>query len=146
MRFILTVALAVVTALAVFPQQPSTQPDLSPVAPAFDIRVEVFPSTMEPIQLLDRPTPESFTCRAMVFQPGTNKGWVVQELTVGPGGRETTSNDVAGMTFTFAAAINKESTRADTLLTITRDGRVLSRNRVSSLLPPRARSSIIPVE
>lgn len=106
--------------------------------PPIAVQVEVKPSWKEPIQLLKRPTPYTYTCRADVIKavnaPGTISVYRSLELIVSPGTRETETVKWDEYDVTFTVAVSKPLDRAAAEVRIARGDEVLHVHKSDVLL------------
>lgn len=102
-----------------------------------DIRVEVTPSAGE-YELLRRPSPPgTFLCRADATVPGAKHALHIDDLYVTAGQRLVKRTAEGATTLELAASITAAGDRAETLVTILRDGTPVHRTRSSMALARR---------
>ena len=89
------------------------------------IRVEVGPSSRDPIQLLRRPTPYTYTARALVTHPTEQYVYAAAEVIVAPGERQTVTKKGDDMDVTFTVAVSEKRDRAKTEVVVKRGERIL---------------------
>ena len=112
-------------------------------APVLDIRTTVRPVSEDPIQLLPRPAPGSYRCKAVVFsEPGSRKVFGPPDIVIAPGEAGETTTTFGPLTVTLRARIIDRH-RAETIVTVTRDGEIVSRQRSEAWLPPN-RQAVVP--
>ena len=117
----LTLVLLAASILAPSPSTPI-------LTPAFDVSVSIAPSSLDHYQLLRRKTPETFTCRAWVSDASSNSGFGWAELVVTPGSSAQTTKALAeGYTMEFSVTL--KASRADSVVTIKRGERLITRQR-----------------
>lgn len=123
---ILTLLLALASVLAA--QQPAAVPELT----APEVYVSIRPSSFDTYQLLRRRTPETFTCSASVTQAETHHLYVAAELVLRAGESDKVTRTEGEYTLDFAVTMKKQ--RADTLVTVKRGEKVLTRQRSTMYL------------
>lgn len=112
--------------------------------PPLAIHVEVAPSSKDRIQLLDRPTPYTYTCRADVTNPewplGAISGYGTLDLVVTPGKRESVKKKMEGFDAMLTVAVSKKLDRAAAEVVISRGDQVLHVHKSDVMLqaPERA--------
>ena len=108
--------------------------------------VTVAPSTRDPYQLLRRPTPETYTCRAVVYDADDPQyGFASLEVVVAAGQKQSQSVTVKGLTSTFTVGISKENHHAVTQVTAKRGEKFVLNQRSEIELRPPART-IVPLQ
>lgn len=121
------------TLASVLTQAPTDIPDLTTP----EVLVSIQPSVMaDSYQLLRRKTPETFTCRADVTQPGTHITYLAANLVLLPGETQRTVSQMRDYTLEFAVTLRDR--RAETLVTVKRGEKLLTRQRSTMILqtPP----------
>ena len=109
-------------------------------APALEIRTTVRPVSEDPIQLLARAAPGSYRCKAVVFaEPGSRKVFGPPDIVIAPGEAGETTTTFGPLTVTLRARIIGRH-RAETIVTVTRDGEIVSRQRSEAWLPPNSQA------
>ncbi len=107
---------------------------LAPVSPAFEISIDVHPSSSEPYQLLRRTTPSTYTCTATVTTPGTtslHQSQIIAE----PGTPEETRQKFGdGFQLKFNVSVSRTGNEARAVAEISRDGQILARQSSQILL------------
>jgi hypothetical protein len=99
-------------------------------APALEISTSILPVTQDEYQLLVRPKPGMYRCRARVHdEPGSNRVLGIPDIVIGPGDSGTETADFGNLHIEFRAKISEERDRAETDVIITRADRVISRQR-----------------
>jgi hypothetical protein len=114
---------------SVLPGAPAQIPEIT----APEVYVSIQPSWMEPYQLLRRKTPDTYTCRATVTQAETSAIYLSAELFLHPGETQKTSRTVAGHTLDFA--VTMKNRRAESVVTVRRGEKLLTRQRSTIYLP-----------
>ena len=114
MHLVLSLVVAALGFFTVTPGQP------------VEVRVDIAPSILDPMQLLKRPTPETYTCNAVVMDD--NKQIVgFAKLVAEPGHREITTHTNGDVKVEFAVMIAPAGDRAETKVTVSRSGTVFMR-------------------
>ncbi len=104
-------------------------------APALEIRTTIRPVTEDPIHLLARPVPGTYRCKTVVFaEPGSRKVFGPPDIVITPGETGETMTTFGPLTVMFGARIIDRH-RAETIVTVTRDGVIVSRQRSEAWLP-----------
>lgn len=114
--------------------------------PALELSTSVMPVSRDAYQLLKRPAPGMYRCSVRVQEaPGSQRVWGPEEIVVQAGqtGETTTAHD--GMTLQFRAGVAKAGDRADTIVTISRNGKVVTRQS-STVWLERESSGIQPLQ
>jgi hypothetical protein len=76
------------------------------LATALAIQVNVHPSSMDSVQLLARPTPDTYTCSVLVFDTDPKKAIAgIPRLVVSPGKSETATKTFGGYTVEFTVDV-----------------------------------------
>lgn len=118
--------------------------------PPLAIVVDVAPSSNDPIQLLTRKTPDTFTCQATVMKPEiVDRAMHVYagiELVVAPGKRDTLTRKGEDFDVRFTVAVSKARDRAATEVAILRGEEVLHLQKSDVLLKPAERAGIVPLQ
>ena len=97
-------------------------------APALDIATSIRPVSQDEYRLLRRVPPGSYRCSARILDaPGSRRGWAAKDIVLGAGQSGDTSNELGQLTVKFHASIAKDLDRAETVVTVTRDAKVISR-------------------
>ena len=125
--------------LALSLAQPAELPDLE----APEVLVTIQPSSMNDYQLLRRPTPDTYTCQATVFEAGTRKVYIGAQLTALPGQTETTT--ARNRDYSLEFGVKMAGTQATTTVTVKRGDKILTRQRSTVLLKPVQNDRIVPV-
>lgn len=108
--------------------------------------VTVAPSTRDPYQLLRRATPDTYTCRALVYDADNPQfAFASLDVVVAPGGKESKSITVQGLTSTFTVGISKDNDRAVTQVTAKRGEKFVLNQRSEIELRAPGRT-IIPLQ
>ncbi len=119
----------------------------APVRP-LAIQVEVAPSFRDRIQLLDRPTPNTYTCRAIITSPEAPRGarplYGALELVVQPGSRESVTEKLEGFDATFTVAVSRKLDRAATEVVVKRGDELLFVQKSDVMLQP-PQNSVMPL-
>jgi hypothetical protein len=113
--------------------QTPTVPSLQPL----EISIEIAPSYHGPYELLRQRFTETFTCRARLTDPDTNKVVGVADVSVTPGNEATKSITQGDLTITLMAKIGSERTGATTDLTLMRNGQLVTHQKSTLLLTRR---------
>jgi hypothetical protein len=130
---LLMLAVGVVVAAETGPPKPLDRND----TPVFDVRVSVRPVADDEYLFLPRPKPNSFRCSVLVFQEaGGKRGWSTEDIVIGPGESSTSNSALNGLSLYFAARINESGEVAETVVSVTRAGKVLNRQRTTVALRP----------
>jgi hypothetical protein len=112
--------------------------DRDPLPLAVD--VVVAPTVLDPLQLLDRPTPYTYTATAHVLDAENPRlGYAAAKLAVAPGKHESVTERFNGdheMTFKVAVSENKD--RGATEIVIRRNGRIIHRQKSDFVLQASA--------
>lgn len=97
-------------------------------APALDISTSIRPVTQDEYRLLRRVPPNAYRCSALIREaPDSRRGLSAKDIVIGPGESGDTSNTLGPVTVKFHARIAKNLDRAETVVTVTRDAKVISR-------------------
>ena len=105
--------------------------------PVLDVRVSVRPVADDDYLLLPRPKPNSFRCSVSVLQEAEGKrGWSTEDIVIGPGERGISTRTLDQLSLHFAARINQSGEVAETVVSVTRDGKLLNRQRTTVALRP----------
>src|SRR6185503_3153965 len=105
------------------------------------VQVTIAPSTHDPYQLLRRATPETYTCRAFVYDATNERyGFASPEVIVAAGERQTTTERADGLEVTFTVGVSKENDRAATEVVAKRGDKIVLRQKSDVVLrgPGRA--------
>jgi len=97
-----------------------------------EVTISIHPSSMDSYQLLERKTPGTYTCTALVSQAGTNTAFVSAELVVTPGRTEKVTKQAGEYALDFSVSV--KSQRAEAVVTVKRGDKVLTRQRSSVFL------------
>ena len=101
-----------------------------PSAPAFDVQTSIRPVTQDDYLLLRRVRPGMFRCAATVFNAPDGKPLLkAKDIVIGPGESDETTAVTAPFTIQFKAKIAKALDRAETTVTVLRDGAIVSRQK-----------------
>ena len=99
-------------------------------APALEISTSILPVTHDEYQLLVRPKPGMYRCSARVHdEPGSHRVLGVPDIVIGPGDSGEETATFGTLHIRFRAKISASLDRADTDVTITRDGNVINRQK-----------------
>jgi hypothetical protein len=98
-------------------------------APALEISTSILPVTQDSYQLLGtRVVPGTYRCSAFIHdEPGSNRVWAAKDIVIGAGESGETSNTFGQLGVTFRANIAKNLDRAEMVVTVTRDGKIINR-------------------
>ncbi len=111
-------------------------PDALPPAPAFNIVIDVHPTSMETYQLLRRPTPWTYTCSAVVTTfPADRRIQTRAFLNAEPGKPETITQafgDDYSMKFTVTVSSTKPEATA--VVEVSRAGQPVARQESRVML------------
>lgn len=110
-------------------------------APALEIRTTIRPVSEDPIQMLARPAPGSYRCRARISEPGSRQVLGTPDIVIAPGETGETTTRLGPLTVIFRARIIDRH-RAETLVTVMRDGALVSRQRSEAWLPPNIQAVV----
>lgn len=79
------------------------------------VNVVIAPSTRDPYMLLERATPNTYTCRAQIYD-ANDRAYVFNsaEVIVSPGGKQSETVTVNGLEMTFTVGVSKEQDKAVT--------------------------------
>jgi hypothetical protein len=97
-------------------------------APALQVDTSIRPVTEDRYQLLRRATPGMYRCSVVVHdEPGSRRVWATKDivLAAGESGEETAI--FGPLQLHFRASLGEKLDRAETNVTVTRDGRIVSR-------------------
>ena len=99
-------------------------------APALEVSVSILPIEQDMYRLLVRPRPGMYRCSARIHdEPGSNRVLGVPDIVIGPGDSGVETADFGNLHVEFRAKISAARDRAETAVTITREGRVINRQR-----------------
>ena len=109
------------------------------------VQVSIAPSTHDPYQLLRRATPETYTCRATVYDATDERyGFAAPEVIVAAGERQTKTEVRDGLSVTFTVAVSKENDRAATEVVAKRGEKIVLRQKSNVVLRTPGRT-IVPL-
>jgi hypothetical protein len=139
MRFALSLFVA---ALGFFTTETATPPN--PQQP-LEVRIEIAPSIYDSLQLLKRPTPNTYTCQAIVLDE-PHHGIGSARLIAEPGRRETVKRSERDIEVEFTVLIAPSGDRADTKVTVRRAGMVVMRQSSTVRLMNIAAKKYVPLQ
>ena len=99
-------------------------------APALEISTSIQPVTQDEFFLLGSPRvhPGTYRCRAAIHdEPGSHRVFSAKDIVIGPGESGETNNQFGPFTVAFKAKIAKTLDRAETVVTVTREGKIIGR-------------------
>jgi hypothetical protein len=99
-------------------------------APALEVTTSILPVTQDEYQLLGRTraTPGTYRCSVQVHdEPGSQRVWGTKDIVLGAGQSGQESADFGQLLLEFRASVGKSLDRAETRVTIYRDGKVINR-------------------
>jgi len=105
------------------------------------VRISIAPSTEAEYQLLGRATPDTYTCRARIYDATSESyGFAGADVVVAPGTKETKTVTTQGLAVTLTVAISKENHRAQARVMAKRGDRIVidQRSEVELRAPGRA--------
>jgi len=109
------------------------------------VRVSVAPSAHDEFQLLRRATPDSYTCRASVYDATDERyGFVAPEVIVAAGERQTKTEARDGLEVTFTVAVSMDNDRAATEVVAKRGEKIVLRQKSDIVLRTPGRT-IVPL-
>ena len=109
------------------------------------VRVSVAPSAQDEYQLLRRATPDTYTCRADVYDATDERyGFVAPEVFVAAGERQTKTETRDGLEVTFTVAVSKANDRAATEVVAKRGEKIVLRQKSDIALRTPGRT-IVPL-
>ena len=109
------------------------------------VRVSVAPSVHDEFQLLRRATPDTYTCRASVYDATDERyGFVAPEVIVAAGERQTKTEARDGLEVTFTVAVSKDNDRAATEVVAKRGEKIVLRQKSDIVLRTPGRA-IVPL-
>ena len=125
------IVLLVISSIGLLGFAPSVPPSLlAGDAPALEISTSIRPVTEDAYQLLRRAKPGMDRCSTDIRVEGGNAPmWGTKDIVLGAGERGEEKSTLGSLQAIFSAKINKSLDRAETTVTVTRDGRVISRQR-----------------
>jgi hypothetical protein len=110
-------------------------------APALETRVSILPLTTDEYLLLRRSPEGLYRCSVRVHdEPGSNRIWGTKDLILGPGENGESESSLGSLQLVFRASIAKSLDRADTVVTLTRDDKVIARQHQTISLVKTTRS------
>jgi hypothetical protein len=110
-------------------------------APAVQVDVTVRPINQDAYQLLHRPIPGMYRCSVLVHdEPGGKRVWGTPDIVIAPGETREEVSDLPQLQLRFRAGIRKAGDQVNAEVTLTRDGRVVSRQISTVCLQPLPRS------
>lgn len=130
---VLAIAAAAFLFLAATPETP---PLLTPV----DLRVDVAPTVYGPFELLREYHPDTYTCRAMLFEDeARHRLYGSVDVVVRPGEQKEKTSTSHGLTMTIKGKVDAERTGAVADVTVVRDGVLIAhqQSRVNMSRPGR---------
>ncbi len=127
-RFAFLVLLAL-AALALFASSTPLPPDAANPVPALGTNVTISPTSRQAIQLLTRPTPDTYECSAILTTAEKSMALGDIHLVVAPGSRESQTIHSAGLDIQFSVSITSNADVASTELVVERSGTIISRSR-----------------
>lgn len=99
-------------------------------APAIEVETSIRSVTHDPYQLLKRVRPGLYRCTAIIHdEPGSHRILPAKDIVIGPGESDETTNVFENLEIVFSAKIAKELDRAETVVTLKRDGKVVNRQK-----------------
>jgi hypothetical protein len=109
------------------------------------VRVSVAPSAHNEYQLLRRATPDTYTCRASVYDATDERyGFVAPEVIVTAGERQTKTEVRDGLEVTFTVAVSHANDRAATEVVAKRGEKIVLRQKSDIVLRTPGRT-IVPL-
>ncbi len=119
--------LATLSLALAFAASAADLPVLRNTSPAFELRVEVFPSALRGYPLTYK-TPPTFNASVVVTQPGTRYAYAyIENVEVKRGETRTVEKNFRDLHLVFRVEIDSSAEKAITTTTLSRAGRVLSR-------------------
>jgi hypothetical protein len=101
-------------------------------APSLEVDVAIAPVAHDALQLLERARPGMFRCSAIVRdEPGSRRIWTTKDIVLWPGESGEERTTLGQLDLHFQASIDRRAERAVTLVTVSRDGKVVNRQRSS---------------
>jgi hypothetical protein len=99
-------------------------------APALEISTSILPVTEDAYQLLGRTRvrPGTYRCSVQVHDaPGSQRVWGTDDVILGAGESGEQSADFGPLRLEFRASVGKSLDRAETVVTLFRDGKLINR-------------------
>lgn len=109
------------------------------------VQVSIAPSAHDPYQLLRRATPDTYTCRAFVYDATDERyGFATPQVIVAAGERQTATELRDGLEVTFTVAVSKENDRAATEVVAKRGDKIVLQQKSDIVLRGPSRT-IVPL-
>lgn len=109
------------------------------------VQVSVAPSAHDQYQLLRRATPDTYTCRATVYDATDERyRFATPEVIVAAGERQTKTEVSDGLAVTFTVAVSKANDRAATEVVAKRGEKIVLQQKSDILLRTPGRA-IVPL-
>jgi hypothetical protein len=92
-----------------------------------EVKITIGPSSDQTFQLLRRPTPDTYTCEALVVDPEKKMIFARASVVAAPGVKEESKSKVGEAEIEFSVLISRPADRADTRVVVKKSGKVLTR-------------------
>jgi hypothetical protein len=131
-----TVLLALAGCAALLTLATTTPPEfLRNDAPAVETRISIAPVTKDAYQLLRRSVPGLYRCSVLVREaPGSRRVLGTKDLILAAGEHVEETELLGTLSLKFEASIGKSRDQADATATLTRDGKIISRQVTQVML------------
>jgi hypothetical protein len=104
-------------------------------APALEVTTSIRPVTQDTYQLLRRVKPGMYRCEVRVHdEPGSHRVWGTRSIVLAPGETGEESAEMGQLRLHFKATIAKTLDRAETVVTVTREGKIIHKQRSTTWL------------
>lgn len=120
-------------------QTHETRVVVEPTAEELETYIDVHPTADDEFQLLDRPSPDTYTCTAAVELPGDPPVTGSLVVYVRPGRSSSKTLDKGDVSVTFTAGVMEPGDRVLTSIEIRRSGVLTHRQRSTVSIPARSR-------
>jgi hypothetical protein len=109
------------------------------------VQISIAPSGHDEYQLLRRATPDTYTCRAFIYDATNERyGFADPQVIVAAGERQTTTESRDGLEVTFTVAVSKENDRAAAEVVAKRGDKIVLRQKSDVVLRGPGRT-IVPL-
>ncbi|HSP14648.1 MAG TPA: hypothetical protein VLV78_07845 [Thermoanaerobaculia bacterium] len=137
-------AIPLIVAALGFLSAATTQP---PIAPrSLEVQINIAPSILDPLQLLRRSTPNTYTCDAVVLDDEKHAVIGLAKVVAEPGRRETAKRVNGETEVEFGVLIAPAGDRADTKVTVRRSGVVVVRQSATIRLINVSGKKYVPLQ
>ncbi len=125
--FIVTVAIASFIFVAATTVPPAL---LRNDAPALEVEISLAPVSQDTWQLLRRPTPGTYRCSVFVHdEPGSRRIWGTKNIVIARGESGQDTAKLGPLELNVTATLDRSGERAQVVATVSREGKVINRQR-----------------